>query len=175
MTAATTYTWDFNLGIVPPLDARAASLDDLGGAQLVDDAVYPPIPPQMPYAAQLNQWALQLAGVNRVVPALVVEIHYIAGVPTIINATGMSSIITTTWATTGAPNNLLVTHVGTGIVQITWAAGTLPNPRRRPRADPYTNSPVPVPNVTAVSNGVQVATWNLSGVLTDTDFTVEVY
>lgn len=168
MTAAHDYTWDFSLPAEP---ARAASLVDLGEAKLRDDTKDPPIPPEMPYADQLNQWALQLAGLNRTTFALDLQIHFAAGTPTIVSATGMSSIITTSWAQT----NLTVTHTGTGIVTIAWTAGTLPPPRAVPRAWVIAAGPLPQPQAVGVSNGVQVSTWSLAGAATDEDFVVSIY
>lgn len=170
MAAAATYTWDFNLGATPPVVAAAASIGDLGDAALVDDAVDPPIPPEMPYADQLNQWAEQIGGVNRVIVAADIQIHFVAGAPTIYNVAAMSSVITTAWAQA----NMVVTHTGTGVVTITWPAGSLPPPRAVARAWNI-GGPYPQPVVTAVSNGVEVSTWNLAGSPTDLDFVVSVY
>jgi hypothetical protein len=167
MTAALTLTWDFAL---PGLPARAASIADLGDAALVDDAIDPPIPPEMPYAAQLNQWALQLGGMNRIIPALDLQIHFTAGTPAIFNVAAMSSIITTTWAQA----HLTVTHSSTGVVMITWTAGTLPPPRAVPRAWVLSTTALPQPQALALSNGVQVSSWNLAGAATDLDFVVSV-
>lgn len=167
MTAAETFTWDFTL---PTSPARAASLEDLGEAGHVDDAVYPPVPPEMPYAAELNQWALQLAGMNRVIPGLDLQIHFQGGAPAVFNVAAMSSIITTSWAQA----NLTVTHTGPGVVTITWPPGALPPPRAVARAWVLATGPFPQPQVTAVSNGVQVSTWNLTGAPTDLDFVVSI-
>lgn len=162
------YTWSFNL---PTQPARAASLDDLGGAALQDDAAYPPIPPEMPYANQLNQWALQLGGLQRTTLALDLEIQFVTGVPTIVNATGMSDQLTTSYCIA----NLTVTHVSTGVVTIGWLAGTLPFPRAKPRAWHTDATPAPQPVAVPGVNEVGVQTWNLAGTPTDLPFVVSIF
>jgi hypothetical protein len=168
MTAASTFTWDFNL--VLGVLARAASLDDVGSAALVDDAANPPIPPQMPYAAQLNQWALQLAGMNRIIPALDIEVMFTGGNPAFVNVLAMSSLINTTWA----QQNMTLTHVSTGVVLVSWPAGTVPPPRAKARAWITDPNPYPQPVVQPAANGVQIRTWNLTGAPADLPFLVSV-
>lgn len=167
MTAPVYFTWDF---LLPSRPARAASVDDLGGAQLRDNAAYPPIPPEMPYAAQLNQWALQLGGMNRVIVAIDVEVAFVLGNPVIVNAVAMSDQITTTYAVA----NFTVTHVGAGVVTIGWPAGTLPAPRAKPRAYITDPNPYAAPIAEPLPNQVRVKTWNLSGSPVDAPFVVSV-
>lgn len=176
MTAKATYTWDFDLAATPPVVAAAASIGDLGDAALVDDAANPPIPPQMPYSAQLNQWATQLGGMNRVIVAADIQIHFVAGAPTLYNVAAMSSLINTAWAVAQA--NMTVTHVGAGVVTVSWPQGSIPPPRAVPRAWALSGpnaQPVAVATTVAGNPGVQVSTWNLSGTPTDMDFVVSVY
>lgn len=167
MAAPDYYTWDFAL---PARSARAASVEDLGGAKLRDDAAYPPIPPEMPYAAQLNQWAKQLGGVNRVIVGLDVEIRFIAGTPTVVNATGMSDLLTTSYVIA----NFTVTHPSTGVVEISWAPGTLPPPRAQPRAWITDANPYAQPVVVAGPNAITVRTWNVAGAPTNAPFVVSI-
>lgn len=168
MVAPADFTWDF---VLPGTIAAAAGLDALGGAQLVDDAKYPPIPPQMPYAAQLNQWALQLAGMNRVIAGLDLEIGFSGGVPSIVNAMAMSTIITTTWAQA----NIAVDHTGTGIITLTWPAGALPPPRGKPRAAVVADGSYLQPIALPQSNGVQVKIRDNTGALVDANFAVTIF
>lgn len=168
MTAAKEYTWDFDLPATP---ARAASLTELGDAALADDAAYPPIPPEMPYADQLNQWALQLAGLNRVIHGISIAIHFTAGTPAIQSVAAMSSLITTTWAQA----NIIVTDNGTGDTTLTWPVGALPNPRAQPSAYVNASGPHPQPEAAIAGSGVRVKTWNMASAATDLDFTVIVY
>lgn len=168
MSAPDYLTWNF---VLPGQPARAASLDDLGGAQLEDNAAYPPIPPEMPYAAQLNQWAKQLGGVNRVVTALDLEIQFLGGVPTIVNATGMSDQLTTTFCVA----NFVVVHVGAGDVTIAWTVGMLPAPRAKPRAWHTDVTAAPQPVAVPTVNQVEVHTWNLTGTPTNLPFVVSIF
>ena len=168
MTAPALYTWDF---ILPGTFAKAASLDDLGGAQLEDDAVYPPVPPKMPYADQLNQWAKQLAGMNRVITALDIEV---TTTPSVVSATAMSDQITTTFAQNSS--NFQVEYFATGILTIGWAAGILPPPRTRARAFITDPNPYAAPVVEVLSpNSVTVYTWNLSGTPVNVPLLVSIY
>ncbi|MGK3979212.1 hypothetical protein WMF38_46750 [Sorangium sp. So ce118] len=48
-----------------------------------DDAVFPPDPATMPYAAELDQWAKQIAAFGKVVPSLVISVEITAGAPSV--------------------------------------------------------------------------------------------
>lgn len=169
MPAPKRFTWDFDL--LNNITAYAADLVALGEARLIDHAQRPPKPPTMPYAAMLNQWALQLAGVNRVVTALDLEIHFTAGTPAVFNAAAMSSIIDTPWAQT----NIQVVHVATGDVLIIWPAGTLPPPRMKPRAFVVADGQWLQPTVILSGNTVEVKTYDNNANLTDVDFCVTIF
>lgn len=168
MTAAKDFTWNFS--IAGSVAAYVASLDALGSAQLQDHATEPPVPPLQPYADQLNQWALQLGGVNRVIEGAIFDVIFTAGTPSIAGATAMSDIITTTWAQA----NLTVTHTGTGIVTLTWPSVALPPPRAKPFA--WVTQDVACMQAIAltVGSGVQVKTRNSAGTLADLNFSVAV-
>ena len=168
MTAPDFYTWDF---VLPSQPARAASLDDLGSAALEDDVEYPPVPPEMPYAAQLNQWALQLAGVNRIIPGLDLQVA-ISPALAVVNATGMSDQLTTTFVQA----NFSLAYFGTGIVTISWPAGMLPPPRAPARAWITDPNPYMAPVVEVLSpNSVTVYTWDHTGAPIDVPFVVSIY
>lgn len=174
MAAPDYYTWDYILG-AGGRSARAASVDDLGGAQLRDDAAYPPIPPEMPYAAQLNQWAKQLAGMNRVVTALDLEVGYVAGSPVILNATAMSGQIVTSLVIAGLGSTFTLAHPAAGQVIFGWAAGILPPPRAKPRAWITDPNPYAAPVVVALTSSVKVYTWDNGGTPTDAPFVISIY
>ena len=169
MTAPAEYTWDFNSA--EGKLATAASLDDLGSAQLVDDPEDPPIPPEMPYADQLNQWALQLAGTNRVIEGVTIEVTISGGTPAIANVKAMSSIITTTWA----QSNITVTDNGAGDVTLSWDAGVLPSPRGKPEAWVTEDGAFLQPTAVLSGNSVRVKIRNASSVLTDANFAVRIF
>ncbi len=169
MTAANKFTWDYD--VATSTNARAASLDDLGSAQLKDHAKEPPIPPEQPYAAQLNQWALQLAGVNRVIEGAIFDVQIIAGTPTIVGVTAMSDLITLTWAQA----NVTVTDNGIGDTTLTWLPGYLP-PASRAKPNAWVTEDVAClqPIATMTGSGVRVKTRNASSALTDFNFSVAV-
>jgi len=168
MPAPDYFTWDF---VLPGQPARAASVDDLGGAQLQDDAAYPPVPPEMPYANQLNQWALQLGGVNRVIEALDLEIA-IAPSLAIVRATGMADQLTTSYCQA----NFTVSLFSTGVVTIAWPAGVLPPPRARSRAWITDPNPYAAPVVESLApNTLTVYTWDAAGTPTNAPFVLSIY
>lgn len=176
MVAPAYYTWDMDTTNSRPSAeqaARPASIADLGDAAHQDDAADPPIPPEMPYSAELNEWANQLAGVNRVILASDITVQFSGGTPGITNVAAMSTLVTTSWV----QENMTVVHVGTGIVSITWPLGALPAPRAPSRAWILASSPAPYPQpqVVAIPNGIEVYTWNLSGTATDLNFVVSIY
>ena len=168
MTAPDYFTWDQDTDTGRA--ATAASLADLGDAQLQDSTKRPPKPPTMPYAAQLNQWALQLAGVNRVIGAATFEVHFTGGTPAISNAFAMSSAITTTWAQA----NVTITKNGTGDYTLSWPSGALPPPRGKPKAWVTEDAACLQPIALTSGNGVRVKTRNSSGTLADFDFAVRI-
>lgn len=169
MTAPAAYTWDFD--IVEGKLATAATVADLGGAAYENDPAEPPIGPEMMAAEDANQIENQLAGVNRVIPALILEVTFSAGTPAISNAIAMSSIIVTTWAQA----HVTVVDNGNGDTSLTWAAGTIPNPRSKPEAwvteDVACLQPIAIPNG---SIGVRVKTRDSGGTLTDYNFAVRI-
>lgn len=168
MVAPAYFTWDYDTGTGRV--ATAASLDDLGSAALVDEEGDPPIPPEMPYAAQMNQWAKQLGGVNRVIESAIVEVHFAAGVPSIFAATAMSTIITTTWAQT----NIIVTDNGVGDVTLTWPVGSIPSPRAQPWAHIIEDGVFFQPIALPLASGVRVKLYDAASAAVDKNFSVHI-
>jgi hypothetical protein len=126
-------------------------------------------------AADGNQWTNQLAGVNRTIYAIDIEIAFTGpgGAPVIVNVMAMSSILTTTYCQT----NFVVTHNGPGDITVSWGAvaGCLPPARGKPRAAVTVDGAWLAPIAILQSNGVEVKTRNSGGVLTDVGFVVTVY
>src|SRR5262245_60676525 len=119
MTAPDDLTWD----ISPP---RRPSLDDCGGASIQDHAQFPPDRTTMPYAAQLNQWAKQIARMGGMVPAAKFSVTFSGGTPSISQFACMPT----------APEigDFTVTDNGAGDTTITWASGTFPTSTLSPEA-----------------------------------------
>ena len=159
MAAASTLTFD----ITPP---RRPSLDDIGGATLVDDAARPPHKATMPYADQLNQCQLQIERLAAMTEVLTLTVTFAAGVPSVSQFTASR--------TTVVIGDFTVTDNGTGDTTITWPANTVTT---------STGGPVPGLNDTTVGGGitaslvalgVRVLTWTGAATPADRDFTVTV-
>lgn len=161
MPAVETLTWD-----IAAIDGgpRRPSLEDVGGATLQDDAMYPPDPTTMPYAAQLNQLQKQAAAVGEVVPALVFSVEFTAGDPIIVSASGPRTSLVIA--------DLTPTDNGVGDTTITWPANTFPPEVAGPEVSINEDTgALTGGNVVAVTNGVRVRTYNAGGPL-DLAFTV---
>lgn len=159
MTAPNDLTWDLDI-------PRRPSLDDVGGAALEDDAKKPPIPPKMPYAAQLNQWAMQIERLSAVTPVAVFTVTFSAGTPTVNSFQCMRTGMLT--------SDFTVTDNGNGDTTITWAANTFPTPTAQPSVS-INEDLLAIPRAFTVSNGVRVKTANAAGTLIDAGFTVLVF
>jgi hypothetical protein len=163
ITAPETLTWDIAAVDGGP---RRPSLEDLGGATLEDDALYPPDPATMPYAKQLNQWAKQLEAVAAIVPFVAFSVQFFAGVPTIVAFTCPRRTGVLILGTTG------VTDLGDGDTSITWPAGTFPPALLKPECTINEDIEELVgATIVSITNGVRVRTYNAAG-LVDLAFTV---
>jgi hypothetical protein len=159
MAAPEELTWN----IVPP---RRPTLDDLGSAQLEDHATRPPKPPRQPHAAQLNQWAKQLARLGGIVPVARFSVQFAGGNPSIVQFITMPTgpvLVTFT-----------VTDNGPGDTSITWPADTFPASSLRPTVS-INSDTFSVPRAFLITNGVRVKTADIGGILSDADFTVSVF
>lgn len=155
--AAEILTWDMS-------PAQRPSLDNMGGASLVDDAVNPPDPEKMPTAASLNQVQNQCQALAKVAMAFAMDV---------VNNGTTASLARFTAAGTNIVNGTFtVSRISVGLVQITWAAGTFPvsvvNPHVQMTTDAAWCAAIPIP----ISNGVQIKTRNSAGALTDGNFTL---
>lgn len=115
MTIPTTLTWDLASGDGGP---QRPSLEAMGEASLVDDADYPPVAPEMPTSAMLNQWQKQLAAMGKVVAALKVSVRFSAGTPSVYKFSAPTGNLVL--------GDLTVTDNGTGDTTIAWPANKLP-------------------------------------------------
>lgn len=115
MTAPDYPVFDGDGVSVPP---RRPSLDDLGGATLIDSSDYPPDTETMPYAGELNQWQHVQAGLARVAPAALVEIRFSGGTPSVFRVLALGSEVGT--------GDFALTDNGNGDTTVTVASGLLP-------------------------------------------------
>lgn len=114
MTAPSYPVFDGDTSVVP----RRPSLEDLGGATLIDSSDYPPDPETMPYADELNQWQHVQAGLARVAPAALVEVRFSGGTPSVFRVLTLGSTLGT--------GDFSVTDNGNGDTTISVAAALLP-------------------------------------------------
>ena len=93
---------------------------DFNGIGLVNDAIKPPDPATMPTAGLLNGHSSFAVSVGSVIPNAVVSVNAGGGPPTFVFVTACDPSITTV---SGALN---LTRISTGVVWVSWAAGTFP-------------------------------------------------
>ncbi len=161
-------TWDMD---VP----RRPSLEDLGGATLENDTRFPPDKRRMPYAEQLNQWAKQLERLALLAPVADFEVQFSGGVPVLSSFRANRTNLVLA--------DLTITHVGTGIVEITWAKTdglgnpiqVFPAPRRSPQAHLAEDVAACAPFAANITGGVSVKMRDQTGALADIGFIVEVF
>jgi hypothetical protein len=117
-----TYTWD-----QPPQQGGAyrADLGSLGGAQVQDGKPNPDKGSEV-YAGLVNELQRQTAGLNRVTHAAILWVRFTGApsAPFVFATQGMPTAV----ATMQPPFFTLSRPAGApaGVVQITWAPGTLP-------------------------------------------------
>lgn len=113
MAAVQTNTWDIAPGAG---GARRPALADMGGAQMQDDG--PVDKGTMLYADAGNQLQRQAASQGQTCALATIWFRYSAGY-SVYRAIGPGSDISSLAFFT-------ITLVGTGIIRVTWVAGTLP-------------------------------------------------
>lgn len=165
MSAPDTRTWDIN-------PARRPSLDDVGGASLIDNAKYPPDPQTMPYAASLNQQQHQTQGAGSVIHGCAIQVTNDGTTVGVIAFASMGTLIT--------HSTFVVVRNGPGDVSVTWPSGTLPNPIMPAEAyvvayDTVGDYTYCQPIAITITNGVRVKIYDNNGTLSDIDFVVKVY
>jgi hypothetical protein len=163
MSAVGTNTWD----ITPAAGgARRPALADMGGAQMADDG--PVDKGTMFYADLGNQLQRQVASQGQSCPIATVWIRYSGGY-SVHRSIGPSSSISTLGFFT-------ITPVSTGIVRVTWVAGTLPQLSGEPhvtlqRAFGRCYSDM----ISGNPNGFEVRIQNSSDVAANLDFMATLY
>jgi hypothetical protein len=170
MAAEEIYTWDVDTA---DGGARRAASADLGGSTMTDDANYPPDKSREPHADLFKQQTAQLAGLNRICPAAILEVTN-SGTPSISYVAAMG--------TTVDASVFDVTDEGAGITLIEWTRGVLPTAYLRPKAFHDSDTAAPQPYAVRVSDvttagldGVRVKTRNAAGSLADMNFTVWIF
>jgi hypothetical protein len=153
-------SWDLEAADGGP---RRPSLEDMGGATLVDDTEFEPDRSRMPYAAQLNQLQKQASAQGQVVESLVLSVEFSGGAP---------AVVAFTCPRTGMGiDDFTVTDNGTGDTTITWPADTFPPELTRPELTINQDIGAIVGGtVVAVTNGVRVRTYQAAGAV-DLHFT----
>lgn len=165
MTIPNYFTWDGDPGnsVLP----FRPSTDDLGGDNLRDDLVEPPVEGEMPTAGGWNQRAMQVAALAAMTPAAKVYVKITASVPAVqaVIAPG-SGII---------PGTFTPTDNGTGDTTLTWPAGTFPGSAMPPEGS-LIGSGGSTPTLIAqpLTHAVRVRT-QLAGAATDIDFVVTIW
>jgi hypothetical protein len=142
---------------------RRPELDDLGGAQKLDDAEFPPDPETMPCAAEYNTFAHLLRAYGRALASVVLSIEggaapFVAG----LRAPGTRIV----------PATFVVNRNAPGDVTITWPPRTLPASLTAPSATINEDGAFTIAAF-AVPNGVRVKTHE-GGTPKDAAFTVEI-
>lgn len=170
MAAEETYTWDVDTA---DGGARRAASADLGGSTMTDDANYPPDKSREPHEELFHQWNAQLAGLNRICPAAILEVTN-SGTPSISYVAAMG--------TTVDASVFDVTDEGAGTTLIEWTRGVLPTAYLRPKAFHDSDTAAPQPYAVRVSDvttagldGVRVKTRNAAGSLADMNFTLWIF
>lgn len=167
MVAAATNTWD----MTPPDGPRRPSLEDVGGAVLVDETPAPD-PATMLYADQQNQLQHQAAAAGKMMAIARISIAFAAGAPSVVafQVPGNNVVLGT----------FTVTDNGVGDTSITWPANTFPPTGCRPEVSINYDPAAPpadaasAPMAGYITNGVRVVTRNHANAPADYDFTVAI-
>lgn len=148
---------------------RRASLEDMGGATVEDEAPFPD-EATMIHAGMMNRLQRLVAAHDKAVIAIGISVHFAAGAPVITQVTGP--------ATAAVVGTFTVVDNGVGDTTIKWAVDAFP---------PSVIGPMASLNDLTLGNGiacalgtfgglpgVRVKTWNGSNAAADVDFTVVV-
>ena len=161
--AVATLTYDLTIGDGGP---RRPSLADVGNATLVDDDPAPD-KASMPYADQLNQWALQIAAMGRVCPVAIVLVTISAGTPAVANVTAPGTNV-------GVSSFSVVDHA-TGDTSLTWASDLLPAPLVPGKVSIYGATPGMISLDVVSVTEYRVRTLNSAGAAADLHWIVEIF
>lgn len=111
------YTYDMASPVRPDLAA-------LGGEDFRDSTSSPPQKGRDPYAGLYSEHARNLAGLNRITPTVRIWLEWVGDEWTIIGVDAMGTLVD--------EDSFTLTPMSTGVVAISWAAGTLPPMQRKP-------------------------------------------
>jgi len=124
------YTYDRPLADGGPY---VPSVDDLGGAEMEDDAENPPDLEADPNAGKFNELTRNLAGVNRMIGKCLLEIEWDgttnADAYSVINCDAMGTDASVSAA------SFTLTRQSVGVVLVEWTSGSLPAVNRKPRVN----------------------------------------
>lgn len=127
LEAEETYTFDNTTAAMRP------SLNNLGGAELVDDETFGAITKDgsEPYSKMLNQRAMQIRGAAHMIDSARLTVDWVVGVPTLVTlrAPGTALVV--------GDFTVAVAGGGTGDFTVTWTTTKLP---------PFGCDPIVTPN-----------------------------
>ena len=117
------YTYDVALEDGGPVRPDLAAL---GGADFRDSTGSPPQKGRDPYAGLYSEHSRNLAGLNKFVPTARIWMEWVVADSewTIIGVDAMGTLVD--------EDSFEVTPMSTGVLSISWAAGTLPPMQRKP-------------------------------------------
>lgn len=163
MSSPDTLTWDL---LVADGGARRPSLDDVGGAVLIDDPDDPPpVDGEDIYAAMGNQWAGQIQAIGKTVFSVAISVTFSGSTPSIagIMATG----------TNVDASAFTVTDNGVGDTTLSWTSGDLPPMTCSPMASLNGTTPALAPAASKpTATSIRIVTKDASNVAADLPFTV---
>lgn len=145
---------------------RPQEVDVLNGEKENSTAT---VPPHMPAAEEYMQIARQAIAASRMVPVLRCRIPLATngGVPIVDSMSSVRGDL--------GVLDLTVQDLGIGWTRITWPAGRLPPPIAPPEGFVHSVSGPCFVSAIAITNGVEVRTWDAAGAPSDEDVSVAVY
>jgi hypothetical protein len=145
---------------------RPEEIDLLNGAKQNTTAT---VPPHMPAAEEYMQIARQAMAASRMAAVLRFRLPLAstAGVPIVDSFSSVRGDL--------GLGDLVTQDLGVGWTRITWPAGRLPPSISPPEAFVHNVSAPIFVGAIAVSNGVEVRTWDAAGVAIDADVSLAVY
>jgi hypothetical protein len=166
-------TWDI---LAADGGARRPSLNDVGGCELVEDAIMvPPTNGTQLYKLMLEQWQRQLYAVAKTIPSATITLDFSAGTPFIDKLMAPGTL----HVPSGVGATFLLTDNANGDTTITWASWRLPPFEAAPTGtvnDLVITSPTVQVDVVAAAAGfsaVRVKTKD-AGTLRDLRVTIEI-
>lgn len=147
--------------LVPPV---RPGLDAFNGIVKIDDQNDSPDPTSMPNAAEWNTMEFLILAMGRVCPLAILSV--LGGA-----SPSLSGFVCVATNVSTATFSFLRNSVGN--VSITWPAGTFPPSTTLPNVG--LNAGPGMIHAINIANGIQVFTYNASGVATDLNFSASVF